>query len=198
MKTITSFDELDLTKAYTYADYLHWKFSERVELIRGWVRKMSPAPNLGHQTLSFNLSGAFFNSFRSHSCRVFTAPFDVRLPLKSATKDTTVVQPDLCVICDEAKLDKRGCNGAPDLIVEILSPGNGKYDLDTKFKLYEEAGVLEYWIIEPLERLILVYALKDEKYVGSKPFLEGENIQSILFPDLNIAVADVFYRVGKD
>jgi Uma2 family endonuclease len=102
------------------------------------------------------------------------------------------------VICDEAKLDKRGCNGAPDLIVEILSPGNSKYDLDIKFKLYEEAEVLEYWIIEPLERLILVYTLKDGKYIGSKPFLEGENIQSTLFPDLNIAVADVFYRVGKD
>jgi hypothetical protein len=89
MKTITSFDELDLTKAYTYTDYLHWEFSERVELIRGWVRKMSPSPDLIHQTLSFNLTGAFFENFKRHSCSVFVAPFDVRLPLKSSKKDRT-------------------------------------------------------------------------------------------------------------
>jgi Uma2 family endonuclease len=133
--------------------------------------------------------------FKRKSCDVFAAPFDVRLPIKSAKKHTTVVQPDLCIICDESKLDKRGCDGAPDLIVEIISPNNSKHDLHTKFNLYQEAEVKEYWLVEPEERMILIYSLKEGEYVGLKPFTEGENIKSPLFPEMQFAVEDVFYRV---
>ena len=155
MSVVNNFSDLDLTKQYTYADYLLWQFSERVELIKGFIVKMSPAPNRFHQKVSANISGIFYQIFRNKSCNFYAAPFDVRLPIPSKKKDTTVVQPDFCVICDASKLDDTGCNGAPDLIIEILSPNNSKHDLDTKFKLYEEAAVLEYWIVEPVEKMIL-------------------------------------------
>lgn len=192
MSKITNFSDLDLTKQYTYADYLLWQFTERVELIRGFIRKMSPAPNRFHQKVSANISGLFYYNFRNQSCNFYAAPFDVRLSIPSKKKDTTVVQPDFCVICDKSKLDNSGCNGAPELIIEILSPNNSKHDLDTKFKLYEEAGVLEYWIVEPNEKMILIYSLVNKKYIGLAPLTEGENIKSPLFPDLKIDVFDVF------
>lgn len=192
MAVVTNFSDLDLTKEYSYSDYLLWQFSERVELIKGIIRKMSPAPNRFHQVVSQNLAGLFYISFRKHPCDVYVAPFDVRLPIKSIKKDTTVVQPDICVVCDKSKLDDAGCKGAPELMIEILSPNNSKHDLDTKFKLYEEAGVLEYWIVEPVEKMLLVYTLINGKFIGLPPQTEGENIQSPLFPDLQIAIVDVF------
>jgi Uma2 family endonuclease len=192
---VKNFSDLDLTKTYTYSDYLLWQFSERVELIKGFINKISPAPSSNHQSVSYNLTGCFFSNFKNYPCRVFAAPFDVRLPIKSAKKDTTVVQPDLCVICDESKIDEKGCNGTPDLIVEILSPNNSKHDIHTKFNLYLEAGVLEYWIVNPSERMVLIYALKNGEFIGSKPFVEGEILKSSLFPDLKIDVIDIFYRV---
>lgn len=192
MGVVTNFSDLDLTKQYTYSDYLLWQFSERVELIRGFIMKMSPAPNRFHQVVSQNLSGLFYNSFRKHPCDVYVAPFDVRLPIKYKKKDTTVVQPDICVVCDKTKLDDAGCNGAPELMIEILSPNNSKHDLTTKFKLYEEAGVLEYWIVEPVEKMLLVYTLENEKFIGLPPQTLGENIKSPLFPDLQIAIDAIF------
>jgi Uma2 family endonuclease len=189
---VKNFSDLDLTKQYTYSDYLLWQFTERVELIKGFIKKMSPAPSRNHQVISQNLNFKIMSYFQQHSCSVFVAPFDVRLPIKSQKKDTTVVQPDLCIICDENKLDDRGCNGAPDLIVEILSPKYSKHDVDTKFNLYQESGVKEYWIVQPEERYVLVYTLQNEEYIGLKPFTEGEIIKSPLFPDMNIAVDDVF------
>ena len=195
MTPILNFSDLDLTKQYSYSDYMLWQFQERVELIKGFILKMSPAPNRFHQTVSQNVNFKILTFFDKHPCNVFVAPFDVRLPIKSKKKDSTVVQPDLCIICDEVKLDEQGCNGAPDLIVEIISPNNRKHDLDTKFKLYEEAGVLEYWIIEPIDKFVLVYTLRNGQYIGLKPFTEGEIITSPLFPDLKVAVDDVFYRV---
>lgn len=195
MPIVSNFSDLDLTKTYSYSDYLLWEFKERVELIKGFIMKMSPAPSMSHQTVSQNLSGCFYENFKRQSCRIFVAPFDVRLPIKSAKKYTTVVQPDLCVICDENKLDERGCNGSPDLMVEIISPNNSKHDINTKFNLYKEAGVLEYWIIEPYDKILLVYTLKNEEYIGLPPQTEGENIKSPLFPELLIALEDVFYKV---
>ncbi len=194
MAIVKNFIDLDLNKSYTYSDYLLWQFSERVELIKGFIRKMSPAPNSSHQKISYNITGAFFETFKRNSCSVYVAPFDVRLPIKSAKKDSTIVQPDLCVICDETLLDEQGCNGAPDLIVEILSPNNSNHDLHTKFNLYQEAEVKEYWIVEPREKVVLVYCLKDGQYIGLKPFVEGQIIESILFPELKVAVDDVFYK----
>lgn len=195
MSVVTKLEHLDLTKEYTYSDYLLWQFSERVELLRGFIKKMSPAPSRRHQDYSRNLSFSILKIIEKSPCRMYTAPFDVRLPVASAKKDTTVVQPDICIICDESKLDDNGCKGAPDLIIEILSPGNSKYDVDTKFRLYEEAGVLEYWMVEPEEKLVLVYTLQNEIYIGLKPFTEGETIHSPQFPELKIAVADIFYNV---
>jgi Uma2 family endonuclease len=195
MAIITNFSDLDLTKTYSYADYLMWEFQERVELIKGFILKMSPAPSMVHQRISSNLSGCFYENFKRKPCDVFVAPFDVRLPIPSAKKDATVVQPDLCVICDESKLDARGCNGTPDLMVEIISSNNSKHDVHTKFNLYQEAGVKEYWIIEPNDKIILVYTLVNNEFIGLKPQVEGEKIKSPLFPELTIAVEDVFYKV---
>ncbi len=172
-----------------------WQFQERVELIKGFILKMSPAPNRFHQTVSLNVSSTFFQKFKHQKCNIYVAPFDVRLSIKSKKKDSTVVQPDLCIVCDKSKLDDQGCNGAPDLIVEIISPNNRKHDMDTKFKLYEEAGVLEYWIIESIDKVVLVYTLRDGIYIGLKPFTEGEIFESPLFPEMKIAMDDVFYRV---
>ena len=192
---ITNIDQLDFSKTYTYADYLLWQFSERVELIKGFIRKMSPAPSMIHQTVSSNLNGIFYNNFKQSNCRFYAAPFDVRLPIKTVQKDTTVVQPDLCVVCDVSKLDKRGCNGAPDLIVEIISPNNSKHDISTKFKLYEEAEVPEYWIVEPYDKIIFIYTLVDGKYIGLQPLGEDDTIKSPLFPDLDLKLEDAFYNV---
>ena len=193
---ITNFSDLDLTKTYTYSDYLMFRFQERVEIIKGYILKMSPAPSSNHQTISQNLNFKIYSYFSNQSYRVFAAPFDVRLSIKSLKNDTTVVQPDLCVICDENKIDSIGCNGSPDLIVEILSPKNSKHDIETKFNLYQESGVKEYWIVEPEQRIVLVYTLKNEEYVGLKPFGEGEIIKSVLFPEMQISVDHVFIKVN--
>lgn len=195
MPIVKNFSDLDLTKTYTYSDYLLWQFAERVELIKGFILKMSPAPSSNHQKISQNINKYFLNLFNNYHYNVFVAPFDVRLPIKSAKKDATVVQPDICIICDEDKIDDKGCNGAPDLIVEILSPKNSKHDVHTKFNLYLESGVKEYWIVKPEARIVLVYSLIKEEYIGSKPFSEGEIIKSTLFPEMKIAVEDVFLRV---
>lgn len=192
MDIIYNFSDLDLTKTYTYADYLKWQFQDRVELIRGFIKKMSPAPNLTHQRVALNLTGCFYNIFRKQTCELFVAPFDVRLPIAKAKKDTTIVQPDFCVVCDLTKLNSNGCNGAPDLIVEILSPHNSKHDSITKFGLYQEAGVKEYWIINPIDKLLHVYYLINDKYVGLPPQSEGEQIKSMLFPEMDIKLDDVF------
>ena len=197
MKTfVDNFSDLDLTKTYSYSDYLMFRFQERVEIIKGHILKMSPAPSSNHQTVSQNLNFKIYSYFSNQSCRVFVAPFDVRLPVKSAKKNTTVVQPDLCVICDEKKIDARGCNGAPDLIVEILYPKNSKHDVETKFNLYQESGVNEYWIVQIEQRIVLVYTLKNEEYIGSKPFGEGEFIKSPLFPEMKIDVDAIFAKVN--
>jgi Uma2 family endonuclease len=189
MEVVTKFSDLDLTKQYSFSDYLKWEFTERVELLRGFIHKMSPAPNRRHQTVSQRINNHFYNSV---NCAVFVAPFDVRLPIASAKKQTTVVQPDICIICDANKLDDLGCNGAPDLIVEILSPKNSKYDTNTKFNLYQEAGVNEYWIVDIEQKMILVYTLLDGIYIGLKPASEDEYVKSIAFPHFKLAVADVF------
>jgi Uma2 family endonuclease len=179
---------------YTYADYLKFKFEERLELFKGHILKMA-TPNRKHQVISMHLSNAFYNFLEGKSCYVFYAPFDVRLPVQNKTSDdeiTTVVQPDICVICDETKLDKRGCCGAPDIMVEILSPGNSKRELHYKFELYEESGVMEYWIVEPEEKLVLIYVLENGRYFGKKPYSEGMIITTNVLPELEISVSDIF------
>lgn len=195
MSVVAKFSDLDLTKTYTYADYLKWTFEERVELIKGFIKKMSPAPSKTHQVVFRNIFGVFHEFFKSHSCEYFSAPFDVRLPIPSKMKDTTVVQPDIIVVCDEKKLDELGCNGSPDLIIEIISPKNSKHDTVTKYNLYEEAGVLEYWIVEPMNRLVFVYVLENGKYRGLHPFGEDMVVESQVIKGLKVTVNDVFRKI---
>lgn len=123
MEKITDINQLDLNKVYSYADYLLWKFEERIELIKGRIFRLSPAPSRKYQDISGNIYRKFFTLFNRQPCKLYYAPFDVRFPKETTENETiyTVVQPDLCIICDENKLDDRGCIGAPDLIVEILS-----------------------------------------------------------------------------
>lgn len=194
---ITDFQQLELTKQYTYSDYLTWKFKERVELIRGWVVKMSPAPNVRHQRISGVMYRKLGDYFEDKPCEVFTAPFDVRLPLPpnkvKANKIDTVVQPDIVVICDPAKLDEQGCIGAPDLVVEILSPGNTRREMKDKMELYQAAGVPEYWVVDPEHEFILVYTCNEAgAYVGSIPYTDGDLLTTPIMPGLQLDVTSIF------
>ncbi len=167
-------------ESYTYADYLTWQLDEMVELIKGKVFRQAAEPRINHQRLSGKIFTKLFLYLENKNCEVFAAPFDVRLPIKSKKNEEidTVVQPDICVICDPKKLDDLGCVGAPDLIVEILSPGNNKKELQNKYDVYEESGVKEYWIIHPNECTLIIYTLTNGRYQGSKPFTFGDKVPS--------------------
>ncbi len=191
-------EEPDPSITYTYADYLQWKFKERLELIKGHIYKMSPAPASKHQIISRKISGELYVFLKKKKCQFFTAPFDVRLPRKDRTKDnqiTTVVQPDICVICDETKIDARGCCGAPDLVIEILSLGNSSHEVKTKFQIYEEAGVKEYWVISPETENLVVFILNDEgKFEGLKMYAGGDTISSTAVLGFKIKVNEIFSK----
>lgn len=190
---ITSLAQLDLTKVFSYKDYLTWTFKERVELIRGYVRLMSPAPSTRHQLISDNLYLEISKQLTKKSCKIFYAPFDVRLKRKIKDEDAlTVVQPDICVVCDLELLDEKGCNGAPSMIIEILSNSNSKHDLVTKLELYEEAGVNEYWIVYPFEKVIDVFLLSSGKYVLKKKYIEDEVMPIASLPGLLIEMKEIF------
>lgn len=193
---ITDINQLDFSKRYTYADYLTWKFMERVELFRGWIAKMS-APTTRHQRVSYKFTAELFQYFKGKQCQPYVAPFDVRLPNpRKSTADNqvyTVVQPDLCVICDQDKLDKRGCIGAPDWVVEILSPSNNKKETDIKFSLYEEAGVREYWVVAPGCQTVTVFTLQDEKFAFQKIWTNEDTAVPVsIFEGLTINLTEVF------
>jgi Uma2 family endonuclease len=172
---------------YTYADYLKFKFEERLELLKGRIMKMA-TPNTRHQSILLKLSYSVYSFLKEKTCSVYIAPFDVRLPVQNRKRDneiTTVVQPDLCVVCDASKVDEKGCCGAPDIVVEILSPGNSKRELQNKFELYHEAGVLEYWIVAPTEEFIIIWYLENGKYIQSKPFSAGKQLLHLYFQASN-------------
>lgn len=193
-------EEPDLTGTYSYSDYLTWQWTEMAELIRGKIYKMSPAPTSTHQKVSGRLFLEIGNFLKGKKCQLFSAPFDVRLPLSSRQKKdkeiTTVVQPDLCVVCDPSKIDERGCLGAPDWIVEILSMYTSAKDLNEKFDVYEEAGVKEYWVVHPQEQTVLVYVLDETgKYKGLlKPYVSTDSIISTTLPGLTINLGEVFVQ----
>ncbi len=199
MAPITQFSQLDLNAHYTYADYLLWQFKDRVELIRGKVFRMSPAPSVRHQRIVQELSRQLGNFFHDQPCQVFPAPFDVRLTRRDKASDletTTVVQPDLCVVCDLSTLDERGCNGAPDLVVEILSSDSIRLKMREKYEAYEATSVREYWMIDPLEKAVYVYILNEEvRYIGLQPFTEDVSLRSSIFPDLSIPLEEVFREI---
>jgi len=190
---ITDIEQLDpINGVYTYADYVLWKIKDRLEILRGKVFKMSPAPAISHQKVARNLTGEFYNYFKGKTCQLFAAPFDVVLKNQNGLEDS-VVQPDLCVVCDPKKLenDKR-CLGAPDLIIEILSPGNTKKEMRYKYELYEEAGVCEYWVVRPIDKEITQFVLENGKYYAQPPIVEGDIIYSVKFPELGVATEDIF------
>jgi Uma2 family endonuclease len=188
-------EEPDHFLTYSYADYIQWKFKERLELFKGKIFKMG-APCTLHQVVAGNLYGEMRNYFKGKICQVFIAPFDIRLPVKNQKKDdeiTTVVQPDICIVCDAAKIDSRGVCGAPDLVIEILSPGNSKKELRLKFELYEEAGVREYWVINPAEENLLVFLLEQERKFGSpKIYTGGDTLTAAILPGFAIEVDEIF------
>jgi Uma2 family endonuclease len=159
---------------------------------------MSPAPGATHQRISWRLSGIIFNYLKKHSCQAFSAPFDVRLldgkKSAAANRDIfTVVQPDISIICDAAKIDEAGCLGAPDLIVEILSKGNSQKEMKHKYSLYEENGVREYWIVVPYEQFLQQFVLGSDNRYHLHAIYAGEDIvTSAIFQDLNIPLQEVF------
>ena len=197
-KIIKSLAELDLSATYSYADYLLWYFEERVELIKGHIFQMSPAPSRRHQNISGSLHIKMGIYLLEKKCKLYSAPFDVRLLDKSKSSKAneeiyTVVQPDLCIICDPSKLDDRGCIGAPDLIVEILSPGNSKKEMKIKYQLYEEAGVKEYWIVFPSEYVLQQFVLNENgKYELKNSYSEDEIFSAHIFPDLTVNLEEIF------
>jgi Uma2 family endonuclease len=191
---VSKFEDIDLSKTYTYADYLKWTFDERVELIKGRIFPMT-GPATRHQRVSQRLSAKLYNFLEKKFCEVFTAPFDVRLPRRSKDDKEilTVLQPDICIICDPLKIDKRGCLGAPDIVIEILSPGNNQKELKNKFEVYEEAGVLEYWIIHPEEKTFMKYTLNaDGKFQPSLLLTLGDEVSSPILPGFSLILDEVF------
>ena len=148
----------------------------------GKLFKMSPAPSSRHQKISMGFSRQLANFLDEKPCEVYAAPFDVRIPrkLEDDRDIITVVQPDLCVICDKRMVDHRGCLGAPDIIIEILSPGNNNLELNNKYNLYESSGVKEYWIVSPQDNTFLVNTLIDGKYVPTRLMTSGTYESSVL------------------
>ena len=196
MTTITSLSQLDPNGVYTYADYLTWKFDEFVELIKGKVLRPMAGAGRRHQQLSKRLGYSIETQLRHSQCEMYFAPFDVRLTRSLSSGDAqiqTVVQPDIFVVCDVAKLDERGCLGAPDWIIEIVSPGNLKHDTKTKFDLYEEAGVQEYWVVFPGEKTILTYVLDaNGRYQIAAEYAEPGPMPVAVLPELAIEWSEVF------
>ena len=192
-KQETDVNEPDLAGYYDASDYLKWKFDGFVELIKGKIFKMS-APASAHQKVSHRLNFAMSKFFEQHPCEVWTAPYDVYLIKEGEDYKTTrnILQPDICVICDRNKIKRLGCVGAPDLVVEILSPSNARKDVDYKFSLYEEYGVKEYWIVHPAEGTVIINVLDNGKYKTLQPKAKGQIMNSVLFPDLAVDLESVF------
>ncbi|MBK8389629.1 MAG: Uma2 family endonuclease [Saprospiraceae bacterium] len=179
---------------YTYADYLKFEFEEMVELIRGKIFRMSPAPKTIHQKVSGNLLGIFWQYLKQRECQVFHAPFDIILPVanKKREKATTVVQPDIVVICKPEIIEEGGCFGVPDLIIEILSPHTSKKDLQLKYDVYEEAGVPEYWIVMAELQLVEVFVLEHGKYQRITTYVKEDQIMPRSLPGLTIHLDEIF------
>ncbi|MBI5606612.1 MAG: Uma2 family endonuclease [Deltaproteobacteria bacterium] len=182
---------------FNYGDYLKWPENERWELIGGVPYNMTPAPSRTHQEILVALLNKFYNFLTDKECRVYVAPFDVRLPDGEEKEDeiTTIVQPDLVVVCDQGKLDDKGCLGPPDLIVEITSPSTARKDLKEKFSLYERMGVNEYWIVNPTDEIIMVFSLDPQRQYGRPSVYAIEDtIQVGILDELSIPLKDIFKK----
>jgi len=186
---------IDANKRYTYADYLTWLDDQRREIIDGFVHLMTPAPSSYHQEYGGNLHTEFRNYLIGKSCKVYSAPFDVRLPKNGDLADgqiDTVVQPDLCIVCNLSKIDDKGCLGAPDLIVEITSPSTTKRDLEYKYQLYQATGVQEYWLLYPNDKTVHVFTLHNGQYQLKGMYHSGNQVPVNIFPGFSIDLHRVF------
>jgi len=193
---------LDMNRQYTYADYLTWADNKMRELLNGFIRLMSPAPKLTHAIVASRLGNYLFNHIEKTDgrCMVFYAPFDVRFPTcPDNTADNqiyTVLQPDICVVCDTSKLDEKGCMGAPDMIVEILSLSSQRYDLNEKFNIYEAGGVKEYWVVSPKEKGINVFILQNNgKYDAGTVYEDNTHVPVQTLKGLTICTKTLFKNV---
>ena len=177
---------------YTYTDYCTWGDDKRWELIDGVPYAMAPAPSLDHQSVCVELVNQIRNFLEGHPCKVFVAPVDVRLNSEDA--DDTVVQPDVLVVCDESKLEKYGkcIIGAPDFVIEVLSPSSEKRDLMTKKKLYQEYGVREYWIIDPEIKALMTYVHVDGMGYVSRSYGEQDRVPVEVLDGCIIDLSKVF------
>lgn len=180
---------------FTYKDYLYWPEGERWELIDGVPYLMSPPARL-HQEVSGELFRQIANYLVGKDCKVYSAPFGVKLPKGDEKEEgdiDTVVEPDITVVCDKSKLDDKGCKGAPDLIIEITSPSSGRRDKLEKFNKYEAAGVKEYWIVEPEQKLVSVFTLgADGRYGRPDIYDENDSIKVSIFEHLTVDLKLVF------
>lgn len=151
---------------HTYADYLAWPEDVRYELIDGEAWLMAPAPSISHQDIAGEVYVQLKNALRGKPCRAFIAPVDVCLPKADEADEQidTVVQPDVLVVCDGKKISERGVRGAPDWVLEVISPSSAGHDQVRKLRLYEQHGVREYWLIHPRDRVLTVYRLQDGAY----------------------------------
>ena len=179
---------------YTYADYVNFEFDEMVEIIRGRIFKMSPAPKTIHQQISGRLHTLISNFLWYKTCQVLHAPFDVILPIKDKKREraTTVVQPDITVICDPSMIEENGCFGVPDWIIEILSPHTSKKDLQLKFDVYEEAGVGEYWIVMPEQQLVEIFHLENGSYKRINTYVKEDIVFSNTLQGFSIVLSEIF------
>lgn len=186
-------------RRYLYGDYRSWPEDERWELIDGVAWNMSPAPSMAHQALSMELSHALRSFLGKGGCRVFAAPFDVVLPESpnQAEDDiANVVQPDLAVICNPARLRPFGCLGAPDWIIEILSPYTSRRDMVAKLSLYEKHGVREYWVIDPGNRFVHVYLRAgDGRYPDPELHVGAATVRSTVCPGFEIRLEELFSAI---
>ena len=186
---------------FTYDDYLHWN-DGRWQIIDGVVYDMSPAPSREHQRIVLELTVKIHGQLEESPCEVYVAPFDVRLPDMDSAKDDeilTVVQPDIVVVCDELKLDDRGCLGAPDLVVEVLSPSTAVLDLKEKRELYERHGVKEYWLVHPADRLLMVYRPDGTGcYQKAAVFGGADIIESSAVAGIRFSLKDIFGKAPAE
>lgn len=179
---------------YCFADYRAWPDEARWELIDGAAWSMAPAPDWPHQALVMTLGTLLSNALKGGPCRVLPAPLDVLLPKGDEVDDAveTLVQPDLVVICNPAKLGRHGIRGAPDWVIEVLSPATARKDQGVKRDLYERHGVAEYWILSPWDRLLWVYVLEAGAYGKPALYEEGMRVTPQGFPDLSLSLSELF------
>ena len=179
---------------YTLADALAWDEQDRIELIDGYPVMMVP-PTRAHQKAVMELSGQLYAYLKGKKCEVYPAPFAVRLFEQDGDRPEdvdTLVEPDVSVVCDPSKLDDTGCKGAPDLVLEVLSPSTTRHDRFTKFKLYQRAGVREYWIIDPADKSVQVFVLEDGHYTAQDFGTAGDTVRVNVLKDCTIDLSQVF------